>query len=69
MTEFETIVCCILIPAFGAICYMAGKGDLLNLIPKMLLERSKEIDELQKAEETKFNKAIEDFNRRVEDGK
>lgn len=45
MEVFETIVYCILILSYGVVCYMAGKGDLLNLIPKILLEKAKEIEE------------------------
>lgn len=45
MGVFETIAYCILILVYGAVCYMAGKGDLLNLIPKMLLQKAKEIEE------------------------
>lgn len=51
MSEFETIAYCILILAYGAVCYMSGKGDLLNLIPKMLLQKAKEIEESLTQEE------------------
>ena len=51
MAELETIAYCILILAYGAVCYMAGKGDLLNLIPKMLLQIAKDIEESLAQEE------------------
>lgn len=51
MTEFELIAYCILVLGYGAICYIAGKGDILNLLPLMLLEKAKEIEENLKEEE------------------
>lgn len=45
MAEWEIVLETILILSYGVLCYMAGKGDLLELIPKMLLERAKEADE------------------------
>ena len=45
MTAFEVVTYCVLIIGYGAMCYMAGKGDLLNLIPQMLLEKAKEIED------------------------
>ena len=34
-----------LVIGYGTICYLAGKGDLLNLIPLMLQEKLKELEE------------------------
>lgn len=47
MTEFEMVAYIILVLCYGGICYTAGKGDLLNLIPEMLLEKAKEIGKEQ----------------------
>ena len=44
MAEWEILLEVILILGYGACCYLAGKGDLANLIPKMLLEKAKEIE-------------------------
>lgn len=49
MAELEMIAMCILIPAYGVLCYIAGKGDILSLIPKMLLEKANELEEKQKS--------------------
>lgn len=48
MSELEYLFVVMLVFAFGAACYTAGKGDLLNLIPEMLLEKAKEIEEKRK---------------------
>ena len=34
----------ILVVAFAVCCYLAGKGNLLELVPKMLLERLEETE-------------------------
>lgn len=52
MSEIDTIFICIVILAYGVVCYLMGKGDLLNLIPKMLLAKAKEYEEeLKESEE------------------
>lgn len=43
--EFETIAYAILVVAFAVCCYLAGKGNLLEVVPEMLQERLKEITE------------------------
>ena len=48
----EDIGAAMLVLVYGVVCYLAGKGDLLNLIPKMIqnnLEKvEKEINERDK---------------------
>lgn len=44
MTDLEMIFTCILIFSALAFYYIAGKGDLLNLVPKMLNDRLEEIN-------------------------
>ncbi len=44
MTELDVVLYCVLVLSYGAVCYMAGKGDILNLVPQMLLEKAKEIE-------------------------
>lgn len=38
MTDLEMLLVAMLVLAFGALCYVCGKGDLLNIIPLMLQE-------------------------------
>lgn len=38
MNDFEIVAAAMLIFAYGATCYLCGKGDLLNLVPLMLQE-------------------------------
>ena len=45
MEAVEMIAYIVLVVGYGAICYIAGKGDVLNLIPLMLLEKAKELKE------------------------
>ena len=45
MTEFETVVMCILIVAYGCVFYMAGKAKLLDLFVLMIQEKTKELQE------------------------
>lgn len=45
MFEFETVIMCFLIPMLCTLCYVAGKGDLLNVIVLMLQEKTKELEE------------------------
>lgn len=54
--EFEIVTYCVLVLGYGAICYIAGKGDILNLIPLMLLEKAKEIEENLKQEDPEDGK-------------
>ena len=51
MAAVEMLAYIVLVVGYGALCYMAGKGDLLNLIPLMLLEKAKEIEERLKKED------------------
>ena len=51
MTDFEQIICAMLIVVYGVVFYLAGKGDLLTLIPKMLLDKAKELEEKMKEDE------------------
>ena len=44
MSDFEQISCGILILVYGVTCYLAGKGDLLTLIPMMLADKMKQIE-------------------------
>lgn len=43
MADFEYILACFLVPVFAVVCYLAGKGDLLTLIPEILKQRLAEI--------------------------
>ena len=45
MAESEALLMCFLVPCFAALFYVAGKGDLLNVIVLMLQEKAKEIEE------------------------
>ena len=46
----ELLLYIILLLGYGGLCYLCGKGDLLNLIPLMLQEKAKEIEERMKEE-------------------
>ena len=50
--EFEVIFSGMLVVAFAVTCYLAGKGNLLELVPKMLQEKA---DELSKQKERAEN--------------
>jgi hypothetical protein len=41
MTTFETILCCLVIPAAYVLIYIAGKYDILSLVCNMLKESVK----------------------------
>lgn len=41
---FEVIFSAMLVVAFAVVCYLAGKGNMFELAPKMLLERLEEIN-------------------------
>lgn len=45
MNDIEFLLIPILILAYGVVCYICGKGDLLNVIALMLQERAKELEE------------------------
>ena len=45
MTEFEIIVTCMLIVAYGCVFYMAGKEKLLDLVVLMIQDKTKELQE------------------------
>lgn len=45
MTEFDVFLTVVCIFAFGCTAYLAGKGDLMSLIPLMLREKAKEIED------------------------
>ena len=45
MVAVEILAYIVLVVGYGALCYIAGKGDFLNLIPLMLLEKAKELKE------------------------
>lgn len=51
MNEIETLLEPILIVGYGAICYMCGKGDLLNVIALMLQDKAKELEENLKGDD------------------
>ena len=41
----------ILVLTYGVICYLAGKGDLLNVIVLMLQDKTKELENKMKESE------------------
>ena len=43
MSDFEYILACFLVPIFGVMCYLAGKGDLLTLIPEIFKQHLEKI--------------------------
>lgn len=45
MNDIETLLTAILIVGYGAMCYMCGKGNLLNVIALMLQDKAKELEE------------------------
>lgn len=45
MNDIEILLIPILIVGYGAICYICGKGDLLNVIALMLRDKAKELEE------------------------
>lgn len=44
MTDFETVLCCLLIPMAYALCYYAGKCDFFNVMCQMFVEKAKEME-------------------------
>lgn len=45
MNDIEILLIPILIVGYGAICYICGKGDLLNVIALMLRDKAKQLEE------------------------
>ena len=45
MNDIEILLVPILILAYGVVCYICGKGDLLNVIALMLQEKAKDLEE------------------------
>ena len=45
MTEFETVVMCILIVVYGCVFYMAGRANLLDLVVLMIQCKTKELQD------------------------
>lgn len=45
MNDIEILLVPILILAYGVVCYICGKGDLLNVIALMLQDKAKELEE------------------------
>jgi len=43
MADFEYVLICFLVPVFGVMCYLAGKGDLLTLIPEIFRKKLEEL--------------------------
>lgn len=56
MTNLEIILYPFLVFGFGAICYMCGKGDLLKIIPLMLQDKLKELQEKLEGENDNADK-------------
>lgn len=44
MNDIEFLLIPILILAYGVVCYICGKGDLLNVIALMLKDKAKELE-------------------------
>lgn len=44
MNNIEILLIPILIVGYGAVCYICGKGDLLNVIALMLQDKAKELE-------------------------
>ena len=45
MSENEALITAVLIVGYSAICYMCGKGDLLNVISLALQDKARELEE------------------------
>lgn len=45
MTNFEIILCCLLVPTGYILSYIAGKRDLLSLITNMIEEKAAELQQ------------------------
>lgn len=48
MNDLKILLTPILILAYGVVCYICGKGDLLNVIALMLQDRAKELEKKTK---------------------
>lgn len=42
---FDDVLSAIIVLLFGAMFYLAGKGDVLNLIPLILIDKAKSLTE------------------------
>lgn len=51
MNETQILLIPILIVGYGAICYMCGKGDLLNVVALTLQDKAKELEENLKGDD------------------
>ncbi len=51
MTDFETVVICLLIPVAYVFAYIAGKCDFLNVVCLMMAEYTKKMQEALKDDE------------------
>ena len=45
MNNIEILLVPVLIIVYGVVCYICGKGDLLNVISLMLQDRAKDLEE------------------------
>ena len=52
MSDFETVLCCILIPVTLVLTYIAGKADILAQLIEMLEEKA---NDLRARQETKYS--------------
>ena len=44
MNDFETVLCCLVVICFAVMFYLAGRGNLFGLAPKLLLDRLEELN-------------------------
>lgn len=51
MNNIEILLTPILIVGYGAICYVCGKGDLLNVVALILQDKAKELEENLKGDD------------------
>lgn len=45
MNAFELAIMPFLVIVYGVVCYICGKGDLLNVVALMLQDKTKELEE------------------------
>lgn len=48
--ELISVGTAMLVLSYGVICYLAGKGDLLNVVVLMLQDKVKELEDKNKGE-------------------
>ena len=53
MSEFECLLTAMLIPLYGILFYIAGRGNIGDLIIEMLHDKLKELEEKQENKEAK----------------